>query len=359
MQQSTSTRRLAYLDWLRGVAAIIMLQGHVYHSFTGKPWREGPVYVLSQFVGGLPPAIFLFLTGITLAFLMDSAERKGSPPQARVSLALRRAGYLFAAAYLFRLQLWLFGQPTSPWTDLLKVDILNCMGLGIALLSLMSVFTTMDRIRLCGALGIAIAAVSPFVSNLNWTRVPVFVKAYLAPDYNYFGFFPWAAFLAFGMSAGSLLRIVSKENVERLMQWTALGGLVLIVSARYAANLPYSIYSRSDFWLDSPALTFIKTGIILVMLSLAYLWTTFVIRDRWNWVCQLGMTSLLVYWVHVELVYGRWFWLWKENLTVTQTTILAAAVILLMVALSVTRTNWKQIRAWWNAPVRTPAPEMD
>ena len=34
--------------------------------------------------------------------------------------------------FCFRLQLWLFAFPESPWTDLFKVDILNCMGFAIA-----------------------------------------------------------------------------------------------------------------------------------------------------------------------------------------------------------------------------------
>ena len=125
----TSRSRLQYLDWVRGVAAIIMLQGHVFHSFLKNDLREGGAYIISQFVGGMPPAIFLFLTGITLAFLMDSGERKGLPAAARVIAAARRAGYLFGIAFLFRVQLWLFAFPGSAWTDLFKVDILNSMGL--------------------------------------------------------------------------------------------------------------------------------------------------------------------------------------------------------------------------------------
>jgi len=39
----TSTSRLAFLDWMRGLAAVVMLQGHVFHSYTGKEWREGSV----------------------------------------------------------------------------------------------------------------------------------------------------------------------------------------------------------------------------------------------------------------------------------------------------------------------------
>ena len=104
----TSTYRLQYLDWLRGLGAVIMLQGHVFHSFLRNDLRQDGPYMLSQFVGGMPPAIFLFLTGVTLAFLMDSTERKGLRPGERVSTAFRRSGYLFLLAFAFRLQMWLF-----------------------------------------------------------------------------------------------------------------------------------------------------------------------------------------------------------------------------------------------------------
>jgi hypothetical protein len=50
----------------------------------------------------MPPAIFLFLTGVTLAFLMHSMERKGFPAGSRITGTLRRAGYLFGIAMLFR-----------------------------------------------------------------------------------------------------------------------------------------------------------------------------------------------------------------------------------------------------------------
>ncbi len=54
-----------------------MLQGHVFDSFSRQDLRTGGPYMLSQFLGGMPPAIFLFLTGVTLAFLMDGHRAKG------------------------------------------------------------------------------------------------------------------------------------------------------------------------------------------------------------------------------------------------------------------------------------------
>ena len=321
-----------------------MLQGHVFHSFLKPELRDGGPFMASQFVGGMPPAIFLFLTGITLAFLMDSAERKGLRPMERTVTAVRRSGYLFLLAFAFRLQLWLFGWP-SPWTDLLRVDILNCMGMAVAILSVMALFRTAERVRLCAILGLAIAFGAPLVSQIDWSWAPPLARSYLIPDYSSFGFFPWGAYLAFGVSAGSLLRSIPEETTERVMQWGALVGGALIFGGQYCANLPFSLYAKSEFWLNSPAQVVIKQGATLLLLALAYLWTRYGAKPGWSWVRQFGTTSLLVYWVHIELVYGRWLYFFKNNLTAVQTVAVALCVILLMLAISTAKTRRHRIAA--------------
>ena len=338
-----------------------MLQGHVFHSFLKNDLRSGGAYLFSQFLGGMPPAIFLFLTGVTLAFLMHGRERQNLPVRSRIWAALRRAGYLLGIAFLFRLQLWVFGWPYSPSQEILKVDILNCMGFTVALMSLMAFFRTAERVRLCAILGLAIAAASPLISQIDWSGVHPAIAHYIAPDYNHFSFFPWASFLAFGMSAGSLIRVIPEEHMDRTMQWSALlgGGLVLV--SQYAAGLPYSIYAKSDFWLNSPAQILTKLGVILLVLPVGFLWTRYGASSGWSLMRQFGTTSLLVYWVHIELVYGRWLYFWKENLDVAGTIAAAVIVILLMLALSVLRTNrdrWGSMVAllpWYRpAPQRVP-----
>ena len=352
MATKTSTYRLQYLDWLRGIGALIMLQGHVFDSFLRNDLRPGGAYVFSQFAGGMPPAIFLFLTGVTLSFLMDSTERKGMAPVQRVSHAFRRCGYLFFLAFAFRLQMFLFGFP-APWTDLLRVDILNCMGFAMAVMSVMAMLRTVDRARWCAIAGLAIAFASPLVSQLDASHLPWLVRDYLVPDHRFFSFFPWAAYLAFGMSAGSIIRAVPQETIERVMQWAAILGGVLILVCQYFSSLPFSLYEKSDYWLNSPAQILTKQGVTLLILAVAFLWTRYASGPGWSWVRQFGTTSLLVYWVHIELVYGRWLWFFKSSLNVMQTVIAAVAVILLMLALSTVRTNWGRISAalaemgWW------------
>jgi uncharacterized membrane protein len=332
--------RLTFLDWTRGLAVVIMLQGHVFHSFNRTNLRTDGPFMLSQFLGGIGPAIFLVLTGITLAFLMDRRERQGFGACARWKFALRRAGYLFSLAFLFRLQLWLFALPQSPWPSLFKVDILNCMGLAIGLMSVMAIFTTAERVRLSAVLGLAIATAAPLVSAIDWSWLPAEVSAYFVPSYQYFAFFPWAAFVAFGISIGSLLRIAQSDQLNRVMQWGTLLGVVLILGGQYFSNMPYSLYPKSEFWLDSPGLIVIKLGGVMVLIAFAFLWTEYAVGNTWSWLRQFGTTSLLVYWVHIELVYGRWFGAWKESLDNMQCGIYAAILIAAMLGLSMLRSRW-------------------
>lgn len=334
--------RLAFLDWARGSVALVMIQGHVFHSFTHKDLRNEAPYVLSQFIGGMTPAVFLFLTGVTLAFMMDSRAQKGMGALERMWSCLGRVRYFIVIAALFRIQLWAFAFGQSPWTDLFKVDILNCMAASVLILTPLAAFETRDRTRLGAVVGLAIAIAAPLMSNIDWSGVHPFVWHYFVPDFNAFPLFPWGAFVAFGLSAGSVLRLVREDDDQmRVMQWSGIFGIALIMAARLFSDMPYSLYPKSDFWLNSPLLIFIKTGVILLLLPFAYVWTRFINPVKWSFVRQLGTTSLLVYWVHTELVYGRWFWKAKENLGTAATAASAVAMIALMLLLSIAQTGWR------------------
>lgn len=352
--------RLPFLDWTRGLVAVVMLQGHTFHSLTRKDLQDSAPYVFSQFMGGLAPAVFLFLTGVTYGFIMTRNERKALPLYERWTGALHRAGYLWLLAFAFRFQLWAFALGQSPWTDLFKVDILNCMAMTLTLLSPLAVLSSYRRIEGGLAAAAAIAFAAPVLSAIGPGPLPPFLSDYFLPSYNYFSVLPWGAFTALGIAFGTLLRQISGENISRAMQWTAIVGFGVFLLGRYFSDFPYTLYVKSEFWLDSPTLTLLKAGILLILLAGAYLWNEFQPPERWSWIRQLGTTSLLVYWVHIELIYGRWLGEWKQNLNTWQAGCVALVLILLMVALSTARTRWVQWRhrvlpKWYAAPVKPKA----
>jgi hypothetical protein len=344
MKSDNGPSRLQFLDWTRGLGAVIMLQGHALHSLLRKDLRTSPVFLVSDFLGGMPSAIFLFLTGATLAFLMDSRERKGATAGERVGAALRRAGFILSLALAQRVQNWIAAGPGSGWNELLRVDILNAMGLALLVMSPLAVVTTIYRVRIAAAAGLLIAIASPWVSQLDMSRIPGAVRGYLAPDYAAFGFFPWAAFLAFGVSFGSLIRLLDAAQMQRAMRWAAALGCSLLIAARYLPAIPYSIYAKSEFWLNSPWVVFGKMGGILLLMAFAFAWTRYR-EGRWSWVRQLGTTSLLVYWVHL-MVYGRWLAPWQANLDLPHSALAAVALIAAMVGISAARTHYRKIFAW-------------
>src|SRR5262249_33201540 len=87
-----TVKRLAFLDWMRGLALILMIQCHVFNSFARMDVRNGGLYAISQFTGGMAGPLFLFMAGMTFAFQMDSLEHRHSEASRRWLGALKRAG---------------------------------------------------------------------------------------------------------------------------------------------------------------------------------------------------------------------------------------------------------------------------
>jgi uncharacterized membrane protein len=348
--------RLAFLDWMRGLAVVIMIQCHVFNSFTRLDMRGGGVYVFTQFVGGMAAPLFLFMAGMTSGFQMDRLERKAVPRLRRWLAALRRAGYIGMIAYLFRFTNWLGSLPKPDNQDFWKVDILNCMALAMLVFSMAAMFDFAGRMRAVVAGALLVSAVAPWVNSLNWSGVPRVVMYYLAPgpDHAQFPLFPCGAYLGFGIAAGSVVKRAASfeggDGISRLMRWLAPAGLALILTSEYAADLPFSIYNHANFWRNSPALILIRLGIMLLMLAGSYLWTEFCAGSGWSWMENMGKTSLLVYWVHVMLVYGGITLPLKRSLNPAGSAAAVVVVTLMMIALSEARLQQKARRTLrWKA----------
>jgi len=175
----------------------------------------------------------------------------------------------------------------------------------------------------------------------------VLLRDYIAPSpgSGRFAFFPNASYIGFGMAAGFLVRRSMDQMLDRLMQWLVLIGFGLVFSGQYFANIPYSPYASSDFWTNSPALVLMRAGISLLLMASAYLWTQYGTRGGWSWMQCLGRSSLLVYWVHVMLVYGDAIPRVHRGLSIPQAAHATAVLIAAMVGLAAAWQSWKTSRA--------------
>ena len=250
-----------------------MIQCHAFNSFTRMDLRQSSGFVLSQFVGGMAAPLFMFMAGMTFGFQMDSLDRKEPRSVRRWWASLRRAGYIFVIAYLFRLTNWIGSLPNGSVEDLLKVDILNCMGLALAAFSAMAMVQPNNRVRYSVLVALAVAAMAPVISGFDWSGAAPWVRDYLVPSplRGRFPFFPCASYAGFGLAAGTAVKHAAAGGLDRLMQWVVLIGFALVFGALYFSNLPFSLYAHSDFWRNSPGLILIRVGVSLLLLAAAYL----------------------------------------------------------------------------------------
>ena len=131
------------------------------------------------------------------------------------------------------------------------------------------------------------------------------VEAYFVPveGLSAFVFFPWLGYVFAGAGIGVLLDAFP-DRERRLNGWFGVVGLVLVAGAYAGSHLP-SIYPNSRFWTSSPSFFAIQTGILMAGVAAGYAWNAAVPRPgSWGPILQLGRTSLFIYWIHVELVYG-------------------------------------------------------
>ena len=122
---------------MRGLACVLMFQTHCYDAWLGGDARKTSFLKGSQLLGTLPAPLFLFLAGISFALVTDKLIRKGLTPAAITRTMLRRGAEILGFGLLFRLQEYLIAWGWAPWSDLLRVDVLNIIGLSMILMALL------------------------------------------------------------------------------------------------------------------------------------------------------------------------------------------------------------------------------
>jgi uncharacterized membrane protein len=297
--------RRTYLDWLRGVAVLIMVEAHVFNAWTLPADRADPLYRLLILVGGFGAPAFLFLAGVAIALAIGARLRKGMAAGEALRLARRRGWQVFGLAFLFRFQSWVISQ--GPALTLLKVDILNILGLSMLAAALLwgLARTRPARVALFVAAAVAVAAVAPAVrASATIAGWPDPLEWYFHPwpGRSSFTLSPWPAFLFAGVAVGEWLEGVRTAPEERRATWR-LGAIgAALVAGGYAATFFPPVYDDGALWTISPTFVGARLGILMMALPVAA-----ALAAWWRGpsvIEEFGVASLFVYWIHVEMVYG-------------------------------------------------------
>ncbi|MGA9799753.1 MAG: heparan-alpha-glucosaminide N-acetyltransferase domain-containing protein [Terriglobales bacterium] len=357
---TSPTHRLAYIDWMRGLACVLMFQTHCYDAWLSAEARKSSFFMWSQLGGTLPAPLFLFLAGISFALVTDKLRQKGVRPNAIARTTIRRGAEILGLGLLFRLQEYVIAWGWAPWSDLLRVDILNTIGISMMLMGgvCWAVLKLDPATRVLEALGVSAVFMTLLVSLLTpplWTTwrphwLPWPLESYIDGVHNLgqpqswlFPIFPWTAFAFAGLAVGFfLLSEWARQREAAVFALAGVAGVVVIYLARWLDARPVQIYSVYDFWHTSPNFFLIRLGLLLGILSVTYAWCRWG-AGQWGFspFIQLGQTSLLVYWVHIEFVYGRLSIVTKRAADIRTASFGLLAIFIAMLLLSIWRTSVK------------------
>lgn len=299
-QQSTPAPRIMAFDLARGLAILFMLIVHVMETYGSPDITDSVAGFVIDLFGGPPAApVFMFLMGASFVFSR----------RATIGQGIRRGVRLLLLAYGLNLlrgsvPLWIGLRtgaislqkvaPYTPSSMFWIVDILQCAGLALILLSIIRRLLPWPVGWLLAAGAVAI------VSPLLWGRMsgwPVLdwflTLLWGTGDQVAFPIFPWFSYALVGLAFGS--RIAQSSNRDRVFKHAALAGGILLIAGTVVA-LTNPEFHVGDYWRSGP-------GVIAALAGFALLWLA---ACHWlvKQIPEHAVLSLLYFWSrHVTRFY--------------------------------------------------------
>ena len=319
----TPSRRCEWIDLLRGWAVIVMIEVHVVNVYLHK----GMTPEWLNYLNGLVAPSFILCAGYSLVlstFRPDGSIRPFWP-------TAKRLGFILICAYALHAP----GLTLAEWTvliwpqrlrELFKIDVLQCIVFSLLILQGLARAIRKPGAYALAALALAIGAAwaAPHlwrhgVAEGLWLPIRGLING--NPDRGVtalFPLFPWFSFAAFGSVLGALyrhFRVMPREGLARWSesQWLSflagLGLVLLVWGSLYARTWLWSgTWPAEDAWrLHNTTLPSVAQRIGLVCLAGAFLGWVERVRPRFpgpNLVMAAGMESLLLYMLHLNLVFG-------------------------------------------------------
>jgi len=287
-----------FVDLLRFVAALQMLQGHTIAALLSPDYRHGTWYAVWSTARGLTSVAFLFAAGLSfyLATERRSELQDPSGPRRRSLRALR----LIGLGYLLHLPVAAVttsdpAARTRAVHAFVAVDVLQCIGVCVLALEAFRAWLPSPRARLfaCLALAGACFGSAPFAAGLDPSGPLRPLLGYLTSrGGSLFPLAPWAAHVAVGFACGALVRAPLRASIP-----VRLATLALALSA--VAGLFVA--------LDAPRMVSSHAARLAGVCALAWAlsWLGEHMRAVPSLIAILARQTLVLYVFHVLLVYGE------------------------------------------------------
>lgn len=339
--------RLIFVDLLRGWALLVMIEVHVFNSMLAPALKHTAWFGILDFINGLVAPSFLFISGF--AFNLSTKDKldelRSFGPKFWKKTG--RIALIFLAGYSLHLPILSLRRLTNFYSyDVIlrfyNVDILQCIAAGLLIMFVLRMLISSEKIYLyvLSAAAVVIFFISPFIWSVDFAGyMPVALADYLNPMHgSYFPLFPWLGFLFAGGAAAKLyLKFRERNREKEFILWITVSGLVSVAAGYLFLTGIFPEWFRVI--RPHPAFSVERLGYVLFLLGVMWYYAYYRKTEK-SFVLDVGRESLLVYWLHLQIIY-RHFWngqslvsLVKGNFGILECALVVAALGLLMIGVA-------------------------
>ncbi len=381
------SKRCDWVDQLRGWAVLVMMEVHAVNVWLRLGLR--PDWL--NYLNGLVAPSFLLCAGFSLVLSTFRADGTLRP----FWDSFKRYLFILACAYALHapgltLAEWTVLATPQKWRELFKIDVMQCIVYSLLVLQGLARALRRPRVFTLVALGLAIYI--PLVSPYLWAKgmadglwLPVrglFNGNVDRGMQALFPLFPWFAFVSFGAFLGGMYRWARQETAaEGKAAWSE-GRFLLALFVAGCGLWLWGSHAKEAWlwkgtWVQDPATKAWLLNGQWTWEELQHLHNTTLpsVADRLGWICMGGAglgfieghrrqwagenwiaaaskESLLLYLLHLNLIFGLLLSQPVLNFTGLDWNTQGWPVTLLLTALIIGANI--AVALWWQGVRRTP-----
>ncbi len=305
--------RFLFLDLLRGWALIVMIETHIVNAFLSTSFRQESWFGVLNYINGLVAPGFLFVSGavfyISTYGKTDELRTFGETFRKRLYriLLIFIAGYSLHLPFLSLKRMTRDVDPGS-LTNFFSVDVLQCIAAGLLIILILKLIIRNEKIFIY--LITAFFFVIVFTSFIVWGQhldIPYYLAAYFNREGgSLFPLFPWLAFIFAGVIFSYFyLRGREGGTEKEVIKFSFYSGILFIVMGFVLLSeqvVPESFRAIRPH----PVFTLQRIGYILFLA--AFFWYYHAKKgEKKSFVTETAKESLLIYWLHLQIIYRKFF----------------------------------------------------
>ncbi|MCX6170566.1 MAG: heparan-alpha-glucosaminide N-acetyltransferase domain-containing protein [Ignavibacteriales bacterium] len=311
---SNPRKRIIFLDLMRALAVLMMVQGHTIDAFLGDQFRsfDSPLYNIWFTIRGFTAPIFMFTSGVAFTYLLKS-NKEPFFQNPRVLKGVHRFIILVLIGYLLRFptpRMFDFSEVTkAQWLVFFTVDALQLIGFGLLFILFLSFIA--EKYKASDYLVFSLGALFFFfmflvTEKISWANfLPIPFAAYFYHGTgSFFPLFPWSGYVISGGILGTYLAKNPLSYNTKKFSYNLFGfGLISLVICFFIHQIENYLYGQKTFWTDNSALIFYRLGFILILNSIMS-YIALSLKTIPEIIQQVGKNTLLIYVVHIVVLYG-------------------------------------------------------